>query len=69
MDNNLNIGTALDGDFLTRHAAILGMTGSGKTGLGIVLLEEARRKGIPMIVLDPKGDLGNLLLHEPSEFH
>jgi len=65
----MNIGAAFDGNTLTTHCAIIGMTGSGKTGLGIVLLEEARRQGVPMIVLDPKGDLGNLLLNDPSEFH
>jgi hypothetical protein len=42
------------------------MTGSGKTGLCIVLLEEAALKGIPAIIIDPKGDLTNLLLHFPE---
>ncbi len=55
-----------DPDDLVTHAAILGMTGSGKTGLGIGLLEEAARQGIPALVLDPKGDLTNLLLHFPA---
>ena len=40
---------------LTTHAVILGMTGSGKTGLGAVLLEEALLQGIPVLVLDPRG--------------
>ena len=42
------------------------MTGSGKTGLGIVLLEEALGKGIPALILDPKGDMGNLALTFPD---
>jgi len=42
------------------------MTGSGKTGLGVIMLEEAALKGIPAIVVDPKGDLTNLLLHFPD---
>jgi uncharacterized protein with von Willebrand factor type A (vWA) domain len=55
-----------DPDDLTTHAVITGMTGSGKTGLGVILLEEAALKGIPAIVIDPKGDLTNLLLHFPD---
>ncbi len=51
-----------DAKDLTTHAVILGMTGSGKTGLGVGLLEEAAIDGIPVIAIDPKGDLGNLLL-------
>ena len=50
---------------LTTHAVCVGMTGSGKTGLGIALLEEAAIDGIPVIAIDPKGDLGNLLLAFP----
>ena len=51
---------------LTTHAVCVGMTGSGKTGLGIGLLEEAALDGFPAIVIDPKGDLTNLLLTFPE---
>jgi len=51
---------------LVTHGVIIGMTGSGKTGMGIILLEEAALKGIPAILIDPKGDLTNELLHFPS---
>lgn len=51
---------------LTTHAAIIGMTGSGKTGLGIGLIEEAAIDGIPVIAIDPKGDLANLMLAYPD---
>src|SRR5690242_6535180 len=51
---------------LTTHAVVTGMTGSGKTGLCITLLEEAALAGIPAIIIDPKGDLTNLLLHFPE---
>ncbi|HET8741996.1 MAG TPA: DUF87 domain-containing protein [Gaiella sp.] len=47
---------------LTTHGVIVGMTGSGKTGLAVVLLEEALLAGIPALVLDPKGDMTNLAL-------
>lgn len=49
-------------DHLTTHSVILGMTGSGKTGLITVLIEEAANSGIPVLVVDVKGDLPNLLL-------
>ncbi|MDX1645820.1 MAG: DUF87 domain-containing protein [Longimicrobiales bacterium] len=51
---------------LTTHGIIVGMTGSGKTGLGIVLLEEVLAAGTPALILDPKGDMGNLLLNFPE---
>jgi hypothetical protein len=51
---------------LVTHAVCVGMTGSGKTGLCIGLLEEAAIDGIPAIVVDPKGDLTNLLLTFPG---
>ena len=50
---------------LTTHAICVGMTGSGKTGLCLALLEEAALDGIPAICIDPKGDLGNLMLTFP----
>lgn len=51
---------------LTTHAVVLGMTGSGKTGLCLDLLEEAIDEGIPVIVVDPKGDVSNLALLFPD---
>ena len=51
---------------LTTHGVVTGMTGSGKTGLCIGLLEEAALQNIPAIIIDPKGDLTNLLLHFPN---
>jgi Helicase HerA, central domain len=56
----------LDSSDLTTHGVIVGMTGSGKTGLAIVMLEEALLAGIPVLVLDPKGDMGNLALSFPN---
>jgi hypothetical protein len=51
---------------LTTHAVCVGMTGSGKTGLCLALMEEAALAGIPALAIDPKGDLGNLLLAFPN---
>lgn len=51
---------------LTTHGVIVGMTGSGKTGLGIIAIEEALRDDIPCLISDPKGDMGNLLLNFPD---
>jgi DNA helicase HerA-like ATPase len=73
-DRNLVLGRqlggegdlALDMDHLTTHAVCLGMTGSGKTGLGIVALEELARRRIPLLVVDLKGDMLNLLLNFPE---
>ncbi len=62
----------LDPADLLTHGLIVGMTGSGKTGLAIVILEELLRQGVPVIAIDPKGDLANLLLLfetlEPTAF-
>ena len=51
---------------LTTHAAIIGMTGSGKTGLGVAIIEEAALDHVPVIAIDPKGDMGNVLLSFPQ---
>ncbi|PNY80858.1 ATP-binding protein [Deinococcus koreensis] len=55
-----------DSTDLTTHAVIIGMTGSGKTGLGLGLIEEALMDGVPVLAVDPKGDLANLLLTFPD---
>ena len=61
-----------DSKDLVTHGVVLGMTGSGKTGLCISILEEAAMDNIPAIVIDPKGDISNLMLNfpdfEPSDF-
>ena len=55
-----------DSKDLTTHAVCVGMTGSGKTGLCMALIEEAAIDGVPAILIDPKGDLANLLLTFPQ---
>src|SRR5688572_25394166 len=55
-----------DATDLTTHGVIVGMTGSGKTGLGIVAIEEAALAGVPVLVIDPKGDMTNLKLAFPD---
>ena len=55
-----------DAKDLTTHAVVLGMTGSGKTGLGVAMIEEAILDGVPVLAIDPKGDLANLLLSFPE---
>ena len=60
-----SLTTISSGDFTT-HGVIVGMTGSGKTGLGIVLVEEALSAGVPALLIDPKGDLTNLCLTFPQ---
>ncbi|HHO42454.1 MAG TPA: ATP-binding protein [Epsilonproteobacteria bacterium] len=58
--------TLLKDKYFTTHATIIGMTGSGKTGLGVGLIEEAAIDNIPSIIIDPKGDMGNLCLTDPT---
>jgi len=58
--------TLLKNKNFTTHAAIIGMTGSGKTGLGISIIEEAAIDNIPSIIIDPKGDMGDLCLADPT---
>ena len=58
--------TVIDTADLTTHGVIVGMTGSGKTGLGIVLIEECLSAGVPTLLIDPKGDLTNLCLTFPE---
>ena len=73
-ESELYLGTELGGsdrvhldmDHLTTHAICVGMTGSGKTGLGIVTLEELARRGVSLLVIDLKGDMVDLLLNFPS---
>ena len=63
-ERTASLTTVASGDFTT-HGVIVGMTGSGKTGLGIVLVEEALTAGVPALLIDPKGDLTNLCLTFP----
>jgi hypothetical protein len=73
-ERDLYLGTEIDGtgrvmldmDHLTTHAVCVGMTGSGKTGLGIVALEELARRGVSQLVIDLKGDMVDLLLNFPT---
>ena len=58
--------TLLKNKNFTTHAAIIGMTGSGKTGLGVSIIEEAAIDNIPSIIIDPKGDMGDLCLADAS---
>jgi hypothetical protein len=53
-------------DKLTTHGVIVGMTGPGKTGLGVIVIEEALQAGLPVIAIDPKGDLTNFCLTFPD---
>ena len=62
----IEVLTLLKNKNFTTHAAIIGMTGSGKTGLGVGIIEEAAIDNIPSIVIDPKGDMGDLCLTDPS---
>ena len=55
-----------DSKDLVTHAACVGMTGSGKTGLCLALIEEAAIDGVPALIIDPKGDISNLLLTFPN---
>src|SRR3954468_17463564 len=63
MEDNLVLYDSKD---LVTHGAVLGMTGSGKTGLCLALLEEAAMDNIPVIAVDPKGDIANFLLTFPN---
>src|SRR5262245_32291162 len=68
LDANAALPGALlyDSRHLLTHAMCVGMTGSGKTGLCIGLIEEAAIHGVPSLIIDPKGDLGNLMLTFPD---
>ena len=59
-------GVVVGSSELTTHGVVVGMTGSGKTGLAVCLIEEALLAGIPTLILDPKGDMGNLALVFPD---
>jgi len=64
--NDVSKRVLLNSDHLTTHAVCLGMTGSGKTGLGIVALEELAAAQIPLLIIDLKGDMVDLLLNFPD---
>jgi len=72
MNNLLHLGTdtdrpfTIESDSLTTHGVILGMTGSGKTGLAVACLEELALAGVPCVVVDQKGDLARLMLAFPG---
>ena len=73
MTGRLELGRSADGETVTvksdrlrTHGVVVGMTGSGKTGLCLVMLEELVSAGVPIIAIDPKGDLGNLGLLFPQ---
>ncbi|MGD2085478.1 MAG: DUF87 domain-containing protein [Candidatus Aminicenantes bacterium] len=66
-DKLLDQGYLYDASDLTTHGVVFGMTGSGKTGLCIGLLEEAINEDIPVIIVDPKGDVANLALVFPDQ--
>lgn len=57
---------AYDPSDLTTHCVVVGMTGSGKTGLCVDMMEEAALNNVPALIIDPKGDITNLLLHFPE---
>ena len=61
-DRSLGAPFELDSSDLTTHGIVIGMTGSGKTGLSIGIIEELLKAKVPVIVIDPKGDMGNLAL-------
>ena len=71
-EHDIEAGETLDAPImydardLTTHAVCVGMTGSGKTGLCVDLLEEAALDSVPAIIIDPKGDMTNLLLTFPD---
>jgi len=67
-DDGQRNGTAASADIddLCTHGVIVGMTGSGKTGLAVSLIEEVLGTGVPVLAIDPKGDLTNLLLTFPE---
>ena len=65
-DSGTDEPVLLKASSLTTHGVIFGMTGSGKTGLGVNILEEAALSEIPTLILDPKGDMGNIMLNFPE---